>query len=247
MTARGRTSQQARAYAGLAAVPGAVHHLQALLAAQADLQLESALKRVVLVHVLGEEFAEQASRVCQQAGIPLTLVKSSQQAYGIQVAYPNPAHLGADRWVGLLAARSLAAGKAAIIIDCGTAVTVDALQADGVHRGGLILPGLRLLADALARRTQAKHMAESLFSNPQIFTNNTAQAMGSGCLFGLVGAIEGICARMQAELREPVQVIICGGDAELLHTHLQLEHILSPDALMEGLQYIAEQEACTSC
>ncbi|MEZ5448460.1 MAG: type III pantothenate kinase [Thiolinea sp.] len=77
-------------------------------------------------------------------------------------------------------------------MDAGTAVTVDAVQANGTHLGGLILPGLQLLGDALVRRTQASHMSAALLDDPQIFTNNTLQGMGSGCLFALVGALEGI-------------------------------------------------------
>lgn len=240
LTAGERSPQQALAYGGHSPQAGALQHLQALLAHY------PAVTRVVLVHVLGEAFAHEAQACCDLAGRDLLLVKSGD-AYGVRVAYPNPAHLGADRFVGLLAARRLVPGQAALVIDAGTAVTVDGLYADGTHLGGLILPGLQLLGDVLISRTQAKHMDAALFDNPVVFANNTPQAMGSGCLFALVGALEGICQRMQQQMQEPAGIILCGGDAALLHAHVRFNALLHPDALMDGLHYLAEQAACTPC
>lgn len=215
---------------------------QAALAGMADLLATQTIQRVVVVHVLGDDFAADLTRLCQRKNCDLSLVKSAVNTYGIKLAYPDPAHFGADRLVGLAAARSLAAGGAAIMIDCGTAVTVDALLADGTHPGGLITPGLGLLSDALIQRTQAKHMNRSLFDDPQIFTNNTAAAIGSGCLFSLAGTIDGICQRMQQQMTTTPLKIICGGDAARVHPLLRGDFILRPAALMDGLQAIAEYE-----
>ncbi len=198
------------------------------------------VQRVTLVQVLGNNFAEQLIPLCQLNSCDLTLVQSAVNTYGIKLAYPDPAQFGADRLVGLAAARALADGGAAIIIDCGTAVTIDALLADGTHAGGLITPGLRLLGDALIQRTQAKHMNQSLFDGPQIFAKNTAAAIGSGCLFSLAASIEGICQRMQQQMTTTPLKIICGGDAARVHPLLQGDFRLRPTALMDGLQAIAE-------
>lgn len=231
-----RSEQQAQAYAeGENSVPAALTILTELLQ-------DTGVQRMILVHVLGDEFSAEVEKLCQSAHCGLSLVSGAAATYGIKLAYPNPAHLGADRLVGLMAARSLAENKAAIIIDCGTAVTVDALTADDVHLGGLITPGLGLLQDSLFRRTKAKHMDRSLVDDPQIFTNNTAAAIGSGCLFALVGTIEGICQRMQDQMAEPPLKIICGGDAARLHEWLRGDFMLRPAALMDGLQAIAEYE-----
>ncbi|CAA6826528.1 MAG: Pantothenate kinase type III, CoaX-like (EC [uncultured Thiotrichaceae bacterium] len=231
-----RSEQQARIYAdGMDKVSAA----QAILT---ELLHDTDTRRMILVHVLGDDFSHGVEQLCQLIHCQLSLVSGTTATYGIKLAYPNPAHLGADRLVGLAAARSLAGHKAAIIIDCGTAVTVDAITADSVHLGGLITPGLGLLQDALFRRTQAKHMDKSLVDNPQIFTDNTAAAIGSGCLFSLVGTIEGICQRMQDQMTEQPLKIICGGDAARLHEWLRGDFMLRPAALMDGLQAIAEYE-----
>lgn len=235
-----RSPQQALSYGLLSPQAGTLQHLQTLLS-------EQTFERLVLVHVLGATFTASLEAFCTEVQLPVTVVQSQADVYGIQVAYPNAAHFGADRFVGLLAARRLFGEQAAIIIDCGTAVTMDGLQADGKHLGGVIFPGLQLLSDALIRRTQAAHMSATPFDEPKVFNDNTLQGMGSGCLFSLVGALEGICERMQAQMLQPAQILLCGGDTALLSQQLRFKHQACADALMEGLHYVAEQDACKRC
>lgn len=200
---------------------------------------------ITLVHVLTRLFADSVQEACTQRGINLHSVRSVSCAYGITNGYQNPASLGADRFVGLVASHRLAGGHASIVIDCGTAITVDAVESDGRHLGGLILPGLQLSADALIARAQGRLSLS--FEHPGIFADATGRAIGSGCLFGLVGAIEGICSRMQHAMSAPLLRVLTGGDAAHLRSWLQGDYLLQPDLLMQGLRYITEQEACTSC
>jgi type III pantothenate kinase len=200
---------------------------------------------ITLVHVLTQLFADSVQEACDQRGIQLHSVRSVARAYGITNGYQNPAALGADRFVGLVAAHHQANGFASIVIDCGTAITVDAVESDGRHLGGLILPGLQLSADALIARAQGRLSLS--FEHPGIFADSTDRAIGSGCLFGIVGAIEGICARMQHRMSAPLVRVLTGGDAEHLRPWLQGDYQVQPDLLMHGLSYITEQAACTSC
>ncbi len=216
-----RSEQQARVY------PDSRDEIVSAQAILTELLHGGRVRRMIAVHVLGDAFSHGVEQICQSAGCELLLVSGTSRTYGIKLAYPNPAQLGADRLVGLVAARALAEHKAAIIIDCGTAV---------------ITPGLSLLQDVLFRRTKAKHMDTSLVNNPQIFADSTAAAIGSGCLFSLVGTIEGICQRMQDEMTEQPVKIICGGDALRLHEWLLGDFMLRPTALMDGLQAIAEYD-----
>lgn len=203
------------------------------------------VRRVTLVHVLNPLFADSVQEVCLQRGIHLHSVRSTVHAYGVINGYQQPATLGADRFVGLVAARYLMAGSASIVIDCGTAITVDALEQDGRHLGGVILPGLRLSAEALIARAQGRLLLS--LESPTVVADNTGKAIGSGCLFGVVGAIEGICARMQQTLSTPVVRVLTGGDSEYLRPWLHGDYVLQPDLLMWGLAYMTEREACTSC
>lgn len=198
---------------------------------------------ITLVHVLGHAFDEGVAAVCQERAIKLHRVRVAARAYGVVSGYRQPATLGADRFVGLVAARHLLHNKACVVIDCGTAITLDALDSDGRHLGGVILPGLQLAADALIARAQNR--LNVAFEQPTVFADATSSAVGSGCLFGVVGAIEGICARMQLALDDTLQYVLTGGDAQRLRTWLRLECHLIPDLLMHGLRYITEYEVCT--
>lgn len=203
--------------------------------------------RVTLVHVLGQALTDALHTLFVATDCRFFAVDTRVQAYGIKSAYVNPAHLGADRVVAMLAAQFIARGRPAVAIDCGTAVTLDAVEPDGRHPGGLILPGLGLLSDALIQRTQARHMAMSEFEQPVIFARDTAKGMGSGCLFALVGAIEGICLRMRHKLSAEPMLIIGGGDAERVHAYLKGDYRLEPALVMTGLWLIAEQDTCAHC
>ncbi|MEZ5475989.1 MAG: type III pantothenate kinase [Thiolinea sp.] len=211
----------------------APQHLRSLL------QAHPQVRRVVLVHVLGEDFTQDVQALCEAGDCELVLARSVTSLHGLQIAYPNPAHLGADRFVA--AGRPAAGSGAGRYPDgCGYGgVTVDAVQANGTHLGGLILPGLQLLGDALVRRTRPAVCPPPYWTIRRFSLPIPSQGMGSGCLFALVGALEGICERMQERLPE-AQVILCGGDAELLHAHVRFPHRLVADALMDGLHYLAE-------
>ena len=202
----------------------------------------SQVRCITLVHVLTPVFAELVQTVCAQRHIPLNLVRSTQHAYGVTVGYKQPHTLGADRFVGLVAARRLA--PVSMVIDCGTAVTIDAIEQDGQHLGGVILPGLQLSAEALIARAQGK-LSVSL-EEPSVFADGTGRAIGGGCLFGLLGAIEGICARMQQGMSTPALRILTGGTAAYLAPFLASDYVVKPDLLMQGLRYITEQQSCIS-
>lgn len=207
-------------------------------------------QQLIMVHVFGQNFSETVQQLCHCYHCCYAPIMSHSPAYGLTLAYPEAEQLGADRFVGLLAARKLAPKQAAIIVDCGTAVTIDVLRAHGEHLGGLILPGLNMMSEALTRRTEASHMIEPIMEPVNLLNNNTRQAMGSGCVLGLASALEGICQQILLQLSEPSRIILCGGDAEYLHPQINLEHSVNPDALMDGLHYIAEQkeeQTCQSC
>lgn len=230
--AGGISAQQAQAYAERPALAAFIDLLDAY----------PSLERITIVHVLTHLFEQGVEEACRERKISLHIVRSVESAYGITSGYQNPATLGADRFVGLVAAHHMAGRKACVVVDCGTAVTIDAVEKGGRHLGGLILPGLQLSADALIARAQNRLSLS--FEHPTIFADGTARAIGGGCLFGLVGAIEGICTRMQHAMSTPLARILTGGDAEHLRPWLPGSCIVQPDLLMRGLHYITEQETC---
>src|SRR5262249_33712335 len=107
------------------------------------------LERAIVSNVAGDELARELTRVLRKrARIAPEFVVVRAEQFGVRCAYADPSRLGVDRWIAVLAAHHLATG-AACVIDAGTAATFDAVDAQGRHLGGLIMPGPQLLASAL--------------------------------------------------------------------------------------------------
>ena len=194
---------------------------------------------VVMVSVLGDDFHVKAKSLLEQLRIPLRWVESEQNAYGVISRYDQPNQLGSDRFVALVAARRSFPSHNCIVIDCGTAVTIDALSYQGEFCGGVIIPGLKLWSDSLIQR--AGQLNDHQIENTHLFAKDTATAIGSGSVFGLVGAIEGVANRMCEKLERlndeapSTKFVICGGDAELVTNFSQLDFELIPNLVLIGL------------
>lgn len=193
-----------------------------------------------VVPALSETFIQASRRylVCEpiETGIHLDL--------GIQILADNPAAVGADRLVNALAAHLLW-GEPAIIVDMGTATKLDVVTAAGEFVGGVIAPGLRLAADALAGRA-AKLSHVALEAPPHALGRNTIHAMQSGLIFGYVGLIEGLLQRLQREhpdQNRPLRVIGTGGLIDLIVPHTRAITHVEPWLTLTGLRLIYERMA----
>ena len=158
-------------------------------------------------------------------------IKSQARAFGVHNAYLQPEKLGVDRWLALVAVHNLYR-QAACIVDCGTAITVDLIDADGKHQGGLISPGLTLMKKSLAAGTEALPFDKtSHVAGPADFT---AAAIYSGTLAAAVGLIEHVLSKQV----NPVSVILTGGDAELIAAQLASRPTVDIDLVLRGLAVV---------
>ncbi len=158
---------------------------------------------------------------------------------GIKVLVDNPREVGPDRIVNAAAANRLY-GAPAIVIDFGTATTWDVLNEHGDYVGGAIAPGIGLAHDALVSRT-ARLIKVDLTPPQSAIGKNTVNAMQSGLFFGYVGLIEGLVARIRAELKAPkARVIATGGLAPLFAEHLPVIEAIAPNLTLDGLRFIWE-------
>lgn len=161
---------------------------------------------------------------------------------GMPVRYDHPRALGADRLVAAIAA-SEKFGAPLIVIDFGTATTFNAVNRAGEFIGGAIAPGLNLAAAALHQAT-AQLPRVDLVMPPRAIATNTIQAMQSGILFGYVGMIEGMIARMRNEMSEPnARVIATGGLASMLAPQTQVIERVEPDLILDGLRIIFDRNS----
>jgi type III pantothenate kinase len=155
---------------------------------------------------------------------------------GVRIRTDNPKEVGADRIVNALAAQQLY-GTPAIVIDLGTATTVDAVSADGDYLGGAIAPGLEIALEALVAHTSRLQRIE-LARPRSAIGRNTVAAMQSGVLFGYVGLLEGLIDRFQQELGGRARVIATGGLARLIAHETPKVDVINPDLTLEGLRLI---------
>ena len=155
---------------------------------------------------------------------------------GVRIRLDNPREAGADRIVNAAAAHHLYGGPV-IIADFGTATTFDTVSKEGDYLGGAIAPGIVTAAEALFM--QAAMLPRVELTRPKHAIGiNTTSAMQSGLIFGYVGLVEGIVARIQQELGEKTRVVATGGYAELIAKETNIIDIVNPDLTLMGLRLI---------
>jgi type III pantothenate kinase len=195
--------------------------------------------RAVGVNVAGEAARVRVEGQLNRWRLPVEWLVATTAAAGVQNRYDRPSQLGPDRWASLVAARRrvLMAGPApCVVVNAGTAVTVDALDADGTFRGGFILPGMRLMLRALAENTAALKVAPGGY---QDFPTSTPDALYSGSLQAVCGAIELMRLRLTQGTLEAT-VYLSGGAAAEVATHLAPPVEVVDNLVLEGVLVLAE-------
>ncbi len=192
-------------------------------------------RRVLAVSVAGITAQNALSAWIANAwGITAQFVSSSASACGVRNAYSEPQRLGADRWVALLAAHHLTPQNC-YVVDCGTALTIDALAADGQHLGGVIIPGMRLMRESLYRETR---QIPPETGEAQLLARSTSNGVWGGALYAVAASIDGISERMIAAHGAGMR-ILTGGDAPTVLPYLQAAYRVEIDLLFKGLQVVA--------
>jgi len=167
------------------------------------------------------------------------LVVAAGVKTGVRILMDNPREVGADRIVNAAAAHHLYGryDRPIIIADLGTATTFDTVSREGDYLGGAIAPGIVTAAEALFMRAAMLPRVELARPKHAIGTNTIA-AMQSGIIFGYVGLIEGVVARIQQELEEKAMVVATGGYAELIAKETKIIDIVNPNLTLIGLKLI---------
>ncbi|GGD01275.1 type III pantothenate kinase [Undibacterium terreum] len=201
-----------------------------------------AVTQILISNVAGATVRQllESSLAIIAPGLAPDWFSSQPQLAGLRNAYLNPGQLGCDRFASAIAAHALYPGQDLIVATCGTATTVDAVSADGVFHGGMILPGLKLMAQSLARNTaQLPQVAESV-SVEGIFADNTDQAIVSGCIAAQVGAIEHAVTAWRSSQKAEVSCIVSGGAAPYLLGRLGVQHRHMENLVLTGLYHAAK-------
>jgi type III pantothenate kinase len=190
-------------------------------------------EQVVVCSVAGEAAYDAVVSASQELWQrPVKRFVASAECGGVRNGYEDPVTLGGDRWAALIAARRQFA-EALCVVDCGTAVTVDALNEDGVFLGGVIFPGLSLLRTALVSGTAGAGTPSG--QEGDCLARSTADCVAAGTRFGLAGAVERLVAEHRSKLGAEMRVVLTGGNAASLVPLLNLETEFVPDLVLRGL------------
>lgn len=189
-----------------------------------------------LVSVRSDEETQAITQALhQQLGIAIAVAKPSEQCAGVTNGYQEPQRLGMDRWVAVLGAYHQANGPC-LVIDLGTAVTVDWVNHQGQHLGGFITPGLPMLRAQLQLHTRrvrySSHEALQALNSFEPGTN-TGQAVERGCLLMVRGYIEKQIESAHAQLGAECSILVTGGDLEIVADLPNVQSV--PDLVFQGL------------
>lgn len=155
----------------------------------------------------------------------------------------EPRSLGADRAVNAIAAHAACPGDV-IVVDFGTATTFDVIDFNGAYKGGIIAPGINLSLDALVNNTaMLPRIAIEAPRDATVTGRNTEDQMHIGVFWGYVAMMEGLIARLRAEIGRPARVIATGGLALLFDRHTEIFDAVEPDLTLTGLAILAERAA----
>lgn len=154
---------------------------------------------------------------------------------GVSIRYDNPKEVGADRIANAVAAYDLYGGPT-IMCDFGTATTCDAISADGDYLGGAIAPGIEIALDALFGRAAALRQVE-LVEPDNVLGTSTVESIQSGTVYGFAAQVDGLCARIEAELGE-CTVVGTGGLAPLIAPVTDFIEHVEPWLTLHGLRLV---------
>lgn len=174
-------------------------------------------------------------------GVEPLIAGQGDASWGIAVDVDEPRSLGADRALNAIAGHAKYDGDL-IVVDFGTATTFDAIDFNGAYKGGIIAPGLNLSLDALVGNTaKLPRIAIEAPRSASVIGTNTEDQMLIGVFWGYVAMMEGLTAKMKAEIGRPAKVVATGGLAILFDEHTKLFDHVDNDLTLDGLAILAER------
>jgi type III pantothenate kinase len=194
---------------------------------------------IVISNVAGTQIKAQLAQILPK-NISINWINAQAAACGVTNSYEQPKTLGTDRWAALVAAWYIN-NQTSIVVNAGTAITIDVLNEAGIFLGGTIMPGLRLMHESLRHNTA--NLAVD-FGEVKPFPINTQDAITTGCMNATLGAILITAERLQAHYNSPPAIIITGGNAvnikENLINEVTKQAIIVDNLVLQGL-YLLEK------
>ncbi len=199
-------------------------------------RLGCGLSRCRLASVAGDALVARVQAwVHGRYSVRVEEAKVGAEACGLVNSYKNPENMGVDRWLAAVAAFDQCK-SACLVVDCGSAVTVELISGDGHHRGGYIVPGLGLMRRSLFQDTDAVKVVATPLATTLSAGKNTADAVNHGLVLMVVGLIEKALAELVAEASSPSPILwVTGGDGKMLMPHLPASSRFDEQLVLDGL------------
>jgi type III pantothenate kinase len=191
--------------------------------------------RAIASNVAGPEVAARLTAACRERNLELEFIAALASELGVTNGYRHPGQLGPDRWAALIAAHHGTLGHK-LVVNAGTALTIDALGADGRFRGGMIVPGPALMRRSLDRGTAA---LREIPGSIEAFPASTPDAITTGAIQACIGAVERMRSTMAAHGLAPATIVVSGGAAPELAPHLPPPVAIDESLVLAGLVRIA--------
>ncbi|MGH2697902.1 MAG: type III pantothenate kinase [Actinomycetota bacterium] len=205
----------------------------------ADLSFSREITGVAICSVVPPLTQELRRMTERYFGFPAVVVEPGTRT-GIAIKMDNPREVGADRIANAVAANDMFPGEPTIVVDFGTAITVDAVSAKGEYLGGAITPGIETAADALYQATAQIRRVE-LIAPEQSIGKSTVQAVQAGIVYGNAALVDGLIERVSKEVGGNANVIATGGQAPIVVAYCKLVDRIEPDLTLVGLRLIFQR------
>ena len=198
---------------------------------------------VFVSNVAGTSFATRLSGVVgMHCDCDVKFARSERSGWGVTSGYTQPRRMGVDRWVAMVGAWA-EVQSTCLVVDAGTALTIDAIDASGNHLGGQIIAGVATMADALATATsdipRVRPAPGRGAADLGMFAHNTAAAVREGAHAAVAGAVDRAIRALQSNAYEPT-VILTGGDSSRILNALNDKPVHRPHLVLQGLAHMLE-------
>ena len=200
----------------------------------------SDVKEVIYAAVATSSTLVEIFASCKKHKIPTKKVTVTQSFKNIKCGYKVVENLGVDRWLAVIGARLSYQDEILLIVDAGTAITLDVCS-ENHHLGGWIAPGLSLMQSSIVEKAPGVFIDSDI--NAEVFGTNTPSALFHGCVNSLAGMIE----RAQKSVvlvndtdEKAAKIILTGGDASLINKYLALPSEVNKDLVFIGLKQFIE-------
>jgi type III pantothenate kinase len=195
------------------------------------------IERIVVASVGGARLDQRLTAAARRhIGVAPQFVVTARRLGGVTTAYAQPWRLGVDRLVAAIAAHRLAPRRAVCVVDIGTAMTIDLIDAHGSHVGGAIIPGPRLMVESLLRSTSGiLHRSGGKGGGGSLFARDTRAGIEQGALYAAAGVVDRAVAEARQALGASPRVLLTGGAAPAIHPLIRSAHSNVPDLVLRGL------------